>query len=85
MSTRLAEPDRLELIVEDRGNGFETTLQDIPGEAIVESQNGLGVGLFLSNATIQRLGGNLRARAGTTGTTMVIDLPIARDNPSGVY
>ncbi|MGO1232238.1 MAG: sensor histidine kinase [Marinobacter sp.] len=85
VSTRLAEPDRLELIVEDRGNGFETTLQDIPGEAIVESQNGLGVGLFLSNATIQRLGGNLRARAETTGTTMVIDLPIARDNPSGVY
>jgi two-component system sensor histidine kinase RegB len=85
VSTRLAEPDRLELIVEDRGNGFETTLQDIPGEAIVDSQNGLGVGLFLSNATIQRLGGHLRARAETTGTTMVIDLPIAGDNPSGVY
>ncbi|MGM0951582.1 MAG: sensor histidine kinase [Pseudomonadota bacterium] len=85
VSTRLAEPDRLELIVEDRGNGFETTLQDIPGEAIVDSRNGLGVGLFLSNATIQRLGGNLRARAETTGTTMVIDLPIASDNRSGVH
>ncbi len=83
VSTRLAEPDRLELVVEDRGNGFETTLQDVPGEAIVDSQNGLGVGLFLSNATIQRLGGDLRARAEKTGTTMVIDLPIASDQTSG--
>lgn len=82
VSTRLENPDRLELIVEDQGNGFETTLQDALGEDIVDSQNGLGVGLFLSNATIQRLGGHLRARADKTGTTIVVDLPVAHDNTS---
>jgi len=54
----------------------------MPGEAVVDSQNGLGVGLFLSNATIQRLGGHLRARADRSGTTMVIDLPVADGNVS---
>lgn len=74
--SRLSEPGRLELIVEDHGDGLELALQGAPGGAIVDSRNGLGVGLFLSNATIQRLGGNLKAMASETGTTMVIDLPV---------
>lgn len=78
VNCRVTEPGRLELIVEDHGDGL--TLQGAPGEDIVDSRNGLGVGLFLSNATIQRLGGNLRARASETGTTMMIDLPITRNS-----
>ena len=82
ISARLTEDNRLELAVKDKGEGLETTLQELPGEAIVDSRNGLGVGLFLSNATIQRLGGRLRAQADDTGTTMVVDLPIAREHPT---
>ena len=82
ISARITAQNRVELAVRDRGDGLETTLQDMPGEAVVDSQNGLGVGLLLSNATIQRLGGHLRARADRSGTTMVIDLPVADGNVS---
>ncbi|MFO8142484.1 MAG: HAMP domain-containing sensor histidine kinase [Marinobacter sp.] len=80
VSSRLTGSGRLELVVEDHGDGLELAMQGAPGEDIVDSRNGLGVGLFLSNATIQRLGGTLKARASQTGTTMVIDLPISQNN-----
>ncbi|PXX92474.1 histidine kinase [Marinobacter vulgaris] len=69
--------ERLEIIVEDHGDGLESALEGTLGEQVVSSENGLGVGLFLSNATIQRLGGILKARVTSDGTTMIIDLPIA--------
>lgn len=71
----------IELVVEDHGDGLASTLQDQPGEHTVPSENGLGVGLFLSNATIQRLGGSLKARVGEQGTTMIIELPEANHEP----
>jgi two-component system sensor histidine kinase RegB len=71
------------MIVEDHGDGLEDTFQDSLGEQIVGSESGLGVGLFLSNATIQRLGGSLKARVDPQGTTMIIDLPrVNIDNAS---
>ena len=39
--------------------------------------------MFLSNATIQRHGGTLKARADRTGTTMIIDLPQAQAHTQG--
>jgi len=77
VSSRVSDSGRVELIVEDQGNGLEAAIHGTPGQEIVDSRHGLGVGLFLSNATIQRLGGNLRAKASDNGTTMVIDLPLA--------
>jgi two-component system sensor histidine kinase RegB len=69
--------DGVEIIVKDRGEGMEKAFQESAGEQVVMSENGLGVGLFLSNATIQRLGGSLKAQTGQQGTTMVIALPRA--------
>ena len=80
ISAREGTGGRLEMIVEDHGYGLESTLEGALGEQVVSSENGLGVGLFLSNATIQRLGGTLKARVTAEGTTMIIDLPIAADN-----
>ncbi|AOY89201.1 histidine kinase [Marinobacter salinus] len=77
VSARLAANERIEVVVEDEGDGLETALQGTPGEQVVDSERGLGVGLFLSNATIQRLGGTLKAQVSRTGTTMIIDLPQA--------
>ncbi|MGM0768049.1 MAG: sensor histidine kinase [Pseudomonadota bacterium] len=74
---RSSDQQMLELVVEDRGEGFGTPHQQEPGRDIVSSSNGLGVGLFLSNATIQRFGGQLRAHASDQGTTMIIELPEA--------
>lgn len=67
---------RLELVVEDHGDGLESTPEGTLGDKVVSSENGLGVGLFLSNATIQRLGGTLKARGSADGTTIIIELPI---------
>jgi len=78
VSVHRATSSRIEMVVEDHGDGLEDTLQETPGEQIVGSESGLGVGLFLSNATIQRLGGTLKARVDQDGTTMIIDLPEAR-------
>lgn len=75
VSVRCAEHNRIEMVVEDQGDGLEDAFQNTLGEQIVGSENGLGVGLFLSNATIQRLGGTLKARVDQRGTTMIIDLP----------
>ena len=83
VSSRQTDNGRIEIVVEDHGEGLEAALAGAPGEDIVDSRNGLGVGLFLSNATIQRLGGNLKARTGNTGTTMVIDLPQAVASTAG--
>ncbi len=80
VAARTGAPGRIEIVVEDHGEGLEAAFEGAPGEEIVDSRNGLGVGLFLSNATIQRLGGTLRARAEENGTTMVIDLPEADSN-----
>ena len=78
VSARDTGDGRVEVVVEDQGDGLEAALQGAPGEEVVDSQSGLGVGLFLSNATIQRLGGHLKARTNDQGTTMVIDLPRAK-------
>jgi two-component system sensor histidine kinase RegB len=69
------KPGRVQLTVEDHGNGLDLSGLGAPGEQPVPSENGLGVGLFLTNATIQRMGGTLRARTDGHGTTMIIDLP----------
>lgn len=79
VAAREAVDGRLELVVEDHGDGLESTPEGTLGDQVVNSENGLGVGLFLSNATIQRLGGTLKARVSSEGTTIIIDLPVAAD------
>jgi len=76
VSARETDRKTVEIVVEDHGDGLETTLQEAgPGQSVVDSDNGLGMGLFLSNATIQRLGGSLKAQVNQDGTTMIIELP----------
>lgn len=78
VSAKAGNTGCVEIVVEDRGAGFASALMDSPGATTVVSETGLGVGLFLSNATIGRHGGNLKARQNSTdghGTTMIIELP----------
>lgn len=80
VSAQAPDPNCVEIIVEDQGAGLASALPDSPGASIVNSETGMGVGLFLSNATIGRLGGKLKARsngADGRGTTMIIELPAA--------
>ena len=82
ITARELTDDRMELVVEDHGDGLESTPEGTLGDQVVNSENGLGVGLFLSNATIQRLGGTLKARGSADGTTIIIDLPIVTETKS---
>jgi two-component system sensor histidine kinase RegB len=65
------------LYIQDHGQGLDDKGIHPPGSTITESESGLGIGLFLSNATIQRLGGTLSAELESTGVTMNIELPEA--------
>lgn len=77
VSARYIDDTRIQIMIEDHGDGLEMALHGAPGETIVHSERGLGVGLFLSNATIQRFDGTLKAHVTHTGTVMIIDLPLA--------
>lgn len=67
--------NRAALCIQDRGAGLGSGLAQRPGGEVVDSESGLGIGLFLSNASVQRLGGELRADTGKDGTTMIVLLP----------
>lgn len=73
----LCENGRVELRIIDQGSGINPALISTSGRGPIPSEQGLGVGLFLSNATIQRHQGELRAISPDTGggTTMIIELP----------
>jgi two-component system sensor histidine kinase RegB len=77
VNARHVDDKRIQILIEDHGDGLEAALHGEPGENIVHSERGLGVGLFLSNATIQRFDGTLKARVTEAGTAMIIDLPRA--------
>ena len=70
-----------ELEIADRGPGLTAEVQAKAGEVFVTTKGdggGLGIGLFLANATIERAGGSvqLKARAGG-GTLSAVRLPLA--------
>jgi len=75
----------LSLEISDRGPGLSADVHEQLGRTPVTTKTeGLGVGLFLAHATIQRLGGNLaledRIRG---GTTVRITLPLLADQVQG--
>ncbi|MFZ5600989.1 MAG: sensor histidine kinase [Pseudomonadota bacterium] len=68
------------LRITDTGPGIPDAVRPQLGEAFVTSrQDGLGLGLFLSHATINRLGGTLRLLPSTraSGTVTEVRLPLA--------
>jgi two-component system sensor histidine kinase RegB len=72
----------LNLEVSDRGPGLSADVHKQLGRTPVTTKTeGLGVGLFLVHATIQRLGGNLViGNRNQGGTTVLITLPLLTDH-----
>jgi two-component system sensor histidine kinase RegB len=74
--------NRLEIHVIDDGMGIEACDEGVRDATTGEGETGgLGIGLFLSRITLNRLGGDLRLQNRTapdTGTEAVITLPLAR-------
>lgn len=69
---------RLELVVIDHGPGVTPGLSDVLGRQPVPSRKqGLGVGLFLAYATIERMGGSIEMQSAPEGGTLIrIVLPL---------
>ena len=70
--------DTLNLEIADRGPGLSRDVHEQLGKAPVSTKSeGLGVGLYLAHATIERLGGSLEiADRDQGGTTVQITLPL---------
>jgi two-component system sensor histidine kinase RegB len=71
----------LTLEIGDRGAGIDTTIQGQLGKTPVTTKNeGLGVGLYLAHATLQRLGGSVTVHSREGGGTLThITLPLLTD------
>ena len=71
-------PAELSLEISDRGPGLNHGVHEQLGKTPVTTKTeGLGVGLYLAHATIQRLGGNLSiSNRKQGGTTLHITLPL---------
>jgi len=76
----------LVLTIEDRGPGLsDEILEQLGRQPVTTKQTGLGVGLYLAQATIRRLGGNLHVCNRNQGGTRVhITVPLleSRMEPS---
>jgi two-component system, sensor histidine kinase RegB len=84
-----ASPGEVALIVEadgnagaviaicDAGSGFSAqALSHIGHEPWSDKDHGLGLGLYLANATAERFGGTLECRNTATGAKVVVTLPL---------
>ncbi len=74
--------DYIEIRVQDRGTGMNSATLARAGEPFFttkETGKGMGLGLFLSQSVIERMGGKLTlsSRYGH-GTTALIEIPVAR-------
>lgn len=78
------EPDRVILRIIDQGPGIAPAVSQRIGKApITTKEQGLGVGLFLAFASIERLGGRIEMRAQPAGGTCThIVLPLVSGVPS---
>ena len=83
-ASRQAGASRVDLHVEARGSGVSASIRDygpglvqmqpvLPGKLFRTSKpDGMGIGLVLSHATVERLGGTLAMREATDGPGVVV-------------
>lgn len=71
------DEQRIVLRIQDSGPGIpERIQQQLGGPFVTSTKGGLGLGLFLSHATVERLGGELTLHSSDQGTVMKISLPL---------
>jgi two-component system sensor histidine kinase RegB len=70
--------DSLQIIIEDHGAGIPAEIADSLGKTHISGkQGGLGLGMLLSHASIERLGGEVEMSGMTgEGTRLEIRLPL---------
>jgi two-component system sensor histidine kinase RegB len=75
---------RVKIEIRDHGPGVPADLLQKLGKPVVlASKNGLGLGLLLTHATIERYGGTVELRNAITGGTIAtLNLPLALMEPA---
>ena len=69
---------RLDIAVTDEGTGLDPTLSEIGLRVVSTKDGGLGIGILLSRAALERFGGQLElANRPTGGVEAQIHLPLA--------
>ena len=72
-----SKSDNLVISIKDAGPGIPEDIRQQLGQSFVSTRkDGLGLGLFLSHATINRLQGELTLQTGVDGTVVEIRLPL---------
>jgi two-component system sensor histidine kinase RegB len=75
--------DRVEIAVEDRGAGIPPEVAMRVGEPFFTTKDpgrGMGLGVFLSRAIVEKLGGALTMESSVgKGTSVTVSLPVAAD------
>ena len=77
----------LSLEVRDHGPGIPSAILERIGEPFFTTKSpgkGMGLGVFLTRTTVERLGGNVRITSSPAGTTAVIVLPAVVRERAGV-
>ena len=67
---------QLTICVRDYGRGIPAELLEELGDSTVDSAHGLGMAVFLSNATLERLGGRLELSNLADGAEARVFLPL---------
>ena len=78
--TVTADAEQLELGIADDGRGFDEQALARAGQLYYSTKGdaGLGMGIFLANATVQRMGGQVRlANRQAGGARATIRIPLA--------
>lgn len=79
LQLEITEDQAIRLKITDFGSGIDDELISKLGKAPVTSKaDGLGLGQFLANSTIERNGGNVWRKSSDSGTETLITLPLKR-------
>lgn len=74
----------LNIRIFDHGPGIPDSIREHVGKPFITSrQDGLGLGLYLSHATLNRLGGTLKIQEAESGTVMEVVLPLFSESGVG--
>lgn len=79
----IAEGESIRFIIEDDGDGIANELVDKLGKPVPSSKaEGLGIGIFLANSTIEKLAGKVRfynaeLATGRMFTQVIVDIPLS--------
>ena len=84
VEVRISSPEgsRVEILVTDDGPGMPAEVMEKMGEPFISTRkDSMGLGIFLANAAVQRLGGEIEMyNLNQGGATTLIAIPVSLDN-----